>query len=401
MSEPWLSIVGLGEDGVGGLSDAAREALAKAELIAGGARHLALAAPSGKETLPWDVPFENSLPKLLAQRGRKVVVLASGDPFWFGVGSTLAARVPLAEMRVYPAPSTFSIAAARLGWPLEHIVTLGLHARPLTLLRPHLRPGARLIVLLRDGDAPAQLADYLNGLGFGASKLNLLEALGGPRERIRAVAAQDYAFDDVQAPVALAIDVAADRDALVMPCTAGLPDQIFQHDGQLTKREVRAVTLSTLAPRGGELLWDIGAGSGSIGIEWLLADRRNRAIGIEPRSDRLAAARRNAEALGVPHLELREGRAPEALAGLPTPDAVFIGGGATAVGVIDAAWQALGPGGRLVVNAVTLETEALLISWQARFGGSLIRMAIERAGAVGGFTAWRAAMPVVQWSIFK
>jgi precorrin-6Y C5,15-methyltransferase (decarboxylating) len=401
ISPPWLSIVGLGEDGIDGLSAAARETIARADLVVGGARHLALIASLNKPTLAWEIPFENSIPKLLAQRSRNVVVLASGDPFWFGVGSTLAAQLPMAEMRVFPAPSTFGLAAARLGWPLEHTVTLGLHARPIALLWPHLRPGARLIVLLRDGAAPALIAAYLEGLGFGRSKLFVLEALGGPRERIRASLAQAFSLDDVQAPVALAIEVEADADALVIPRTAGLPDELFRHDGQLTKREIRAVTLSSLAPRGGELLWDIGAGSGAVGIEWLLADPHNRAIGIEARADRLETARSNASALGVPHLDLRHGHAPDALAGLPTPDAVFVGGGAGEAGVFAAVWQALKPGGRLVINAVTLETEALLSGWQARHGGSLLRLSVERAGPVGDFTAWRAAMPIVQWSVRK
>lgn len=401
MSEPWLSIVGFGEDGVDGLSVAARDAVARADLIVGGARHLKLVDGLEKPTMGWDVPFEASIPKLLALRGRHVAVLASGDPFWFGVGATLAARLPMAEMRVFPAPSTFGLAAARLGWPLERTVTLGLHAKPIALLRRHLRPGARLIVLLRDGAATTLIAAFLEGLGFGRSRLYILEALGGRRERIRESSAQAFALDDVQAPVALAIEVQADADALVISRSAGLPDELFRHDGQLTKREIRAVTLSSLAPRGDELLWDIGAGSGAIGIEWLLADPSNRAIGIEARADRLDTAHGNAAALGVPHLELRHGRAPGALAGLPTPDAVFIGGGASEHGVFEAVWHALRPGGRLVINAVTLETEALLIARQAQHGGTLSRLSIERAGAVGGFTAWRAAMPIVQWSVCK
>ena len=401
MMEPWLSIVGLGEDGIDGLSAAAREAIEQADLLAGGARHLKLAAGFGKPVLPWEVPFEASIPKLLAARGRRVTVLASGDPFWFGVGSTLAARLPLREMIVWPAPSTFGWAAARLGWPLEQVTTLGLHARPITMLRPHLRPKARLVVLLRDGAAAAQIAAYLDGLGFGASRLIVLEALGGPRERIRDTRAYDFALSDIAAPVALAIEAQPDAQAVLMPRTSGLPDELFQHDGQLTKREIRAVTLSSLAPRGNELLWDIGAGSGAIGIEWLLADAGNRAIGIEARADRLQVARDNAAALGVPHLDIRHGRAPQALAGLPTPDAVFIGGGGTEPGLFDAVWQALRPGGRLVANAVTLETEALLIALHRRHGGSLLRLGVERVDQVGAFSAWRAAMPIVQWSVHK
>jgi precorrin-6Y C5,15-methyltransferase (decarboxylating) len=258
-----------------------------------------------------------------------------------------------------------------------------------------------LIVLARDGAAPAQIADYLDGIGFGPSRLTILEALGGPRERVRVATAANFTVDDIKSPVALAIEAIAGPGAIIIPRVAGLPDELFENDGQLTKREIRAVSLSTLAPRGGELLWDVGAGSGAIGIEWLLAHPANRAIGIETREDRLTNARANAQSLGVPHFDLRLGTAPDALKDLPTPDAVFVGGGASRDGVLDAIWQALLPGGRLVVNSVTLETEAILIAWQARHGGSLLRLSVERAGAVGGLTGWRAAMPVVQWSATK
>jgi precorrin-6Y C5,15-methyltransferase (decarboxylating) len=375
--------------------------LAAAELIVGGPRHLALVASLGRPSCAWEIPFAASIPKLLAHRGKRVVALCSGDPFWFGAGSVIADAVPTAETIAVPAPSTFAWAAARLRWRLEEATTLGLHARPIELLRPHLRSGARLIVLARDGAAPAQIAAYLVSLGFGLSRLTVLEALGGPRERIRETNAASFALPDIQAPVALAIEAVAAPEAIALPRVAGLPDELFKHDGQLTKREIRAVTLSTLAPRGGELLWDIGAGAGSIGIEWLLAHPANRAIGIEPRQDRLDNARANAKALGVPHFDLRLGSAPDALTGLPTPDAVFVGGGASRDGVLDAVWQALLPGGRLVVNAVTLETEAELIARRARFGGALLRLSVEHAAAVGGLTGWRAAMPVVQWSVIK
>jgi precorrin-6B C5,15-methyltransferase / cobalt-precorrin-6B C5,C15-methyltransferase len=401
MPAPWLSIIGVGEDGLKGLSAAAQEHLARADLIAGGRRHLALVASLGKSTLEWETPFAASIPKLLAHRGTRVVALCSGDPFWFGAGSVFADAVPAAETIAIPAPSTFAWAAARLRWRLEETVTLGLHARPIELLRPHLRAGARLIVLARDGVAPAQIAGYLTGIGFGPSRLTVLEALGGPRERVRIVTAAGFTAKDIQSPVALAIETIPAPGTAIIPRVAGLPDELFSHDGQLTKREIRAVTLSTLAPRGGELLWDIGAGSGAIGIEWLLADPASRAIGIEAREDRLATARANAQALGVPHFDLRLGTAPEAVKDLPTPDAVFIGGGASRDGVLDAVWQALPPGGRLVVNSVTLETEAILIAWQTHHGGSLLRLSVERAGAVGGLTGWRAAMPVVQWSVTK
>jgi precorrin-6Y C5,15-methyltransferase (decarboxylating) len=401
MPLPWLSIVGIGEDGLDGLSVVARELLSRADLIVGGRRHLALVASLARPALEWETPFAASIPKLLAHRGNQVVALCSGDPFWYGAGAVIADAVPALETTVVPAPSTFAWAAARLRWRLEDTVTLGLHARPIELLRPHLRNGARLLVLMRDGAAPTEVANYMATIGFGASQLTVLEALGGHNERVRAAIASGFAIPDIKSPVMLAIEAIAERDAIVIPRVGGLPDELFKHDGQLTKREIRAVTMSTLAPRGDELLWDLGAGSGAIGIEWLLAHPTNRAIGIEPREDRLANARANARSLGVPHFDLRLGTAPAAFDGLPTPDAIFVGGGASREGVLEAAWQALPAGGRLVVNSVTLETEAKLIQWQARHGGSLLRLSVERGGPVGGLTGWRAAMPVVQWSITK
>ena len=395
----WLSIVGIGEDGVEGLGATARGLIGAAEIVFGGKRHLALAASLIRgASRPWPSPFAGAADEVLRHRGRQVCVLASGDPFLYGVGATLAQKIDAREMLVLPAPSAFSLAAARLGWSLPHTALLSVHGRELDLIRPHLQPGARLLVLTSDGDGPAALGMLLTGLGFGASRLTLLEALGGPRERLRATTAASFDLGAVDALNTLAIEIEAAADARIIARTAGLPDHLFEHDGQITKREVRAVTLSSLAPRRGELLWDIGAGSGSVAIEWLLADPPfMRAVAVEARADRAARIRRNAAAFGVPSLELVQGAAPAALANLPAPDAIFVGGGASAPGVLDAVLAALRTGGRLVVNAVTLETEALLLAHHAALGGELIRVAVSRAGAVGEKTGWHSAMPVTQW----
>jgi precorrin-6Y C5,15-methyltransferase (decarboxylating) len=349
-----------------------------------------------RERLVWPVPFAEGIPRVLALKPRRVAVLVSGDPFWFGAGATLAAHVPPDEMAVFPAPSTFSLAAVRLGWRLEETVTLGLHARPLSLVRPHLAPGARLIVLLRDGAALADLGARLTGWGFGPSRLVALEALGGPRERIRTATAETARWPDAAHPVAAAVEAVAAPGAAILPCGFGLPDAFFENDGQLTKREIRAVTLSSLAPKPGEHLWDIGAGAGSIGIEWLLAHPANRCTALERDPVRLARARANAEALGVPHLDLRPGAAPQGLDGFDRPDAVFVGGGASEP-VLARAWDALRPGGRLVLNAVTVQTEALILAWHARVGGTLLRLSVDRAEPMGGRLGWRAAAPVLHW----
>ncbi len=394
----WLSIVGIGEDGVEGLSPVARGLVASADIVFGGKRHLKLAAPliTG-EAKRWPSPFSGAVGEVLAERGRQVCVLASGDPFFYGIGSVLAAHVAPDETVVVPAPSSFSLAAARLGWALPDLALVSLHGRALDRIRPQLHPGARVLALTSDREGPAGLAGLLAASGFGASRLTVLEALGGPHERVRTTTAAQFKLTDVAELNIVAIEVEASPGARVLAYAPGLADDLFEHDGQITKREIRAVTLSALAPLRGELLWDIGAGSGSIAIEWMLAHPSLRAVAIEARADRAGRIRRNAAAFGVPELEIVEGRAPAALAGLATPDAVFVGGGASEPGVLDAAIAALRPGGRLVVNAVTLETEAGLIARHSSLGGTLTRIALARADSVGDKTAWRAAMPVTQW----
>ena len=379
------------------MSATARRLIGAAEIVFGGRRHLALAASLIRAARPWPSPFDGAADEVLQHRGRQVCVLASGDPFHYGVGAVLVRKIDAREMNVVPAPSAFSLAAARLGWSLQHTALLSVHGRTLDLVRPHLQPGARILALTSDGEGPAALARLLAEIGFGSSRLTLLEALGGPRERIRTTRANDHGLGVADLLNTVAIEVEAFPGARVLARTSGLSDDLFEHDGQITKREVRAMTLSSLAPCRGELLWDIGAGSGSVAIEWMLADPSMRAIAIERHTDRAARINRNAAAFGVPGLEVVEGAAPTALSGLATPDAVFVGGGAADSGVLDSAARALRAGGRLVVNAVTLETEALLLARHAALGGELIRIAITRADPVGQMTGWRPAMPVTQW----
>ncbi|TMV12989.1 precorrin-6y C5,15-methyltransferase (decarboxylating) subunit CbiE [Arenibacterium halophilum] len=401
MSEdPWLSIIGLGEDGPDGLSPATRQALARAEIVMGPLRHLALLGETGAETIAWPVPFADGVERLLALRGRRVAVLASGDPFWFGAGSVLAARLSPGEWRAYPGPSCFSLAAARLGWPLERTACFSLHAAPFERLRAHLAPGARAIATLRDGAAVNELAAWLTEQGFGLSSLRVMEALGGPRERVRLVHADACALADVAAPVCVAIEVAGTGRMLTR--AAGRADEWFDNDGQITKRPVRALTLSALAPRAGEHLWDIGAGSGSIALEWLLSGDTCTATAIEGNAARASNIRANAARLGVDHrLTLVEGRTPEVLTQeLAAPDAVFIGGGLSQ-DLLDALWVKVAPNTRLVANAVTLESEALLAAWHEDKGGDMLRIELAKAKPLGNRRGWASAYPIVQWSVTR
>lgn len=398
----WLSIVGIGEDGLAGIGDAAKAAIAGAEIVFGGARHLELAgAAITGEARPWLTPFTASIDAVLAERNRRVCVLASGDPFHYGVGATLARHIDASQMAVYPHPSSFSLAAARLGWPLQEVLSLSLHGRPLDLIRPHLHTGARILALTSDEHGPVALAGLLTEAGFGISIVTVLEALGGPNETIRSHVAMNFALTDIDPLNICAVSVVALPGARVLPLTPGLEDNLFEHDGQITKREIRALTLSALAPRRGETLWDIGAGSGSVAIEWMLADPSLSAIAIEADPERAARISRNATSFGVPDLTIIIGTAPDALGGLEAPHAIFIGGGGSDPGVLDAAMAALRPGGRLVVSAVTLELEFLLLAHHAKHGGSLTRIAVSRADPVGTMTAWRPAMPITQWAWVK
>lgn len=393
---PWLTIIGIGESGADGLSSTCRAALAQAEFVMGARRHLSLLPALSCPLIEWPVPFADGIAQLLEKRGRRVVMLASGDPFWFGAGNSVTRHLSPCEWIAHPAPSTFSLAAARLGWALQDVACLGLHAAPLERVRPHLSPGQRLFILLRDGDAMTELADYLTHKGFAQSRLHIMERLGGPHERVRCVTAAAMMPMDIVHPVMVGVAVAGDGPAL--PGTSGLPDGMFHHDGQITKSPVRALTLSALAPRPGELLWDIGAGSGSIAIEWLLAHAANRAIAIEADPVRADRARANALALGMDRLTVISGHAPDALPASQPPDAVFIGGGLSPM-LLGRLRDDLPCGTRLVANAVTLESEALLIAWHGRHGGTLLRIELADAAPLGSRHGWRSRYPVVQWSV--
>jgi precorrin-6Y C5,15-methyltransferase (decarboxylating) len=397
---PWLTVVGIGEDGYKGLGKNARHALLGARQVFGSSRQLDLLPPCIQaERRQWPSPF--SLQPVLEQHGEPVCVIASGDPMLFGVGVSLSRHVPIDQMRVIPAPSSYSLAAARLGWALQEVVTLSVVARPLAALNAHLHNGLRLLVLSNDGSSPAAIATLLRERGFGPSRMTVLEHLGGASERRIDGVASEWSNPEIAALNLVAIDCRAEPDTLRLSPLGGLPDDAFRHDGQLTKRDVRAITLARLAPVPGELLWDVGAGCGSIGIEWMRAHPTCRAVAIESNEDRQQLIEFNRDALGVPGLQLVRGRAPDVLEGLEPPDAIFIGGGVTRAGVLDSCWQQLRSGGRLVANAVTLQSEAMLVNWREQHGGNLTRIHLAHAKPLGEFDTWRQALPITLLEAIK
>ena len=390
-----MTIIGVGEDGLDGLSNASRKALDAAEVIFGGPRHLELVGADTRGQ-PWPLPF--SVAPVLECRGQQVVVLASGDPFWHGVGGTLARHLTPDDWNCLPAPSCLSLAAARMGWRLEEVTQIALHAAPFEELRPQLSPGAHVLCTLRDGAAVPELAAWLTDQGFGPSAVTVMEALGGPREQIRHSQADRFDLTNIQAPVVTAISM---DGATGLSATPGRDTDLFAHDGQITKSPMRALTLAALAPRAGEHLWDVGAGSGSVSVEWAMAAPGCTSSAIEPRADRCQNILENAQRFGlVRRLEVVHGKAPEALTDLPRPDAVFIGGGVDEA-MLKAIWQGILPGTRLVANAVTIESQSLLTGWHAQHGGQLLRIDLAEATPLGRMQGWSPSRPQLQWSVTR
>jgi precorrin-6B C5,15-methyltransferase / cobalt-precorrin-6B C5,C15-methyltransferase len=395
----WLAVIGIGDDGLAGLSPVAAALLAQADRVVGGKRHLAMLGDDRRPQITWSGPIAATIDQILTHRGTPIAILASGDPMCYGIGTTLMRHLPLAEMTILPAPSAFSLACARLGWALPEVETVSLCGRDPALLNAVLYPGARILVLSADRTTPAKVAALLRDRDYGQTLITVLAHLSGPQESRMSGIAADWADPDVP-----------DLHTIALECPPGvpgfsrfpgLPDDAYQHDGQLTKREVRAITLSSLAPLPGQLLWDVGAGSGAIGIEWMRSHPLARAIAIESHPDRLQNITTNAHTLGVPNLQIIDGRAPDALPDLPTPDAIFIGGGLTVPGVFETCWAALRSGGRLVANGVTIETEQRIFALQQQYGGEINRIAIQRAQPIGKFLGWKAMAGVTQWVVVK
>ena len=396
---PWLHIVGIGEDGMDGLSPLTREVVASAEVIIGGDRHYSLAGVAGAERVPWPKPFDAMIDRIRSYKGQRVVVLVTGDPLWYSAGARIGRTIDPAEITYHPNLSAFQLAAVRMGWSMADVETLTVHGRPVEQMIAFIQPGLRLLVLTTGSETPSRIAEFLTDRGYGQSPMTVFSSMGGPREERFDGLASEW---DRTVPSfnTLAVECVAAPDAALQPRVPGLSDDLFVHDGTMTKREVRAVTLARLMPMRGALLWDIGCGCGSVAIEWLRATRHGQAVGIEPRRDRRVMAAQNALALGTPGLELIDGQAPEALAGLERPDAVFIGGGLSSE-IVEASLEALRPLGRLACNAVTLETEGELLRLQRDLGGELVRLQVSRAAPVGTRLGWHPQMAVTQWSVVK
>ncbi len=399
----WLTVIGIGEDGYGGLGANARDALARAGTVFGGKRHLdLLPAEVAAKRVAWPAPFSDAYPMLLALRGQPVVALASGDPMHFGMGATLTRYIERDEMLILPAPSSFSLGAAAMGWPIQDTQLLSVHGRPTETLFRAFAPGARLLILSNDGDTPAQVARMLSESGFQSAHLTVLEHMGGDSERRIEGVADAWNHARCADLNVLAVDCGIPASSSRSHSTlAGLPDEAFEHDGQLTKRDIRAVTLAHLGPLPGELLWDVGAGCGSIGIEWMRTHPACRALAVEANEKRQGLIVHNSRALGVPDLKLVRGEAPGALTGLAAPDAIFIGGGVGDDGVMQTCWKTLKPGGRLVANAVTIQSEMMLVRWRDTYGGELTKLNVSHAQPLGSFDTWRAVLPVTIYSVRK
>lgn len=396
---PWLHIIGIGADGMAGLTENTRALITKADYVIGGKRHHALIDATKAERITWPSPFDALIKTLQDLRGKQVAVLTTGDPLWFSVGNRIANSFSLDEVRFHPHVSAFQLAAARMGWALQDVDCLTAHGRPLERLHPFLQPARKLLTLTSNGQAVSEIATMLTALGYGNSKLTALCNLGGPKETRFDAAAKDWAhtIPDLNT---LAVECIPATDAQILPQFYGLPDTTFIHDGTMTKQEVRAITLAKLVPTPGGLLWDVGCGCGSVAVEWMRTARHAQAIGIEPREDRRAMAAQNAHKLGGFDLTLIAEAAPDALKGLPPPDAIFIGGGLTNA-VFEHCLNALKPMGRLVCNAVTLDSEQILLEMCKNHGGTLSKLQCTYAVPVGQKTGWKPAMPVTQYSLVK
>ena len=399
-SKPWLKVVGIGENGLEGLSPAARQRVESAEILFGGKRHLEMIPGTQAKKIPWAKRMREAVPKILEWKGSNIVVLASGDPMCYGSGTKLLRHLDVGEVEIFPALNSFSLACSRMGWSLPDVETMTIHGRPLSMLHPYLYPGAKIICLSEDASSPAGAARLLTERGFGSSIITVLENMGGAKENMFSGEAKNWNHPEGSPLNTLAIECRADQNPDLLSRSSGLPDSAFEHDGKMTKQEVRSQVLSKLMPFPDHLLWDLGAGCGSVAIEWMRSHSNCDAIAVERSEERIRMIRNNADALGTPMLRTIHGEIPTILGELPKPDAIFLGGGISPES-LEQCWEVLNPFGRLGSHAVTLESEKVLLDWQASRGGDLTRIAISRAEKVGPYQGWKPMMPVTQYSAVK
>ena len=395
---PWLTIIGINGDDINTLPQKAIQSIKCAELIMGAKRHLKIIQLISKKTVHWPSPFEEGIQKLLNLRGKKIVVLVSGNAFWYGAGSVLAEKLDLNEWICFQSPSTFSLAASKIGWAIQDTLCFGLHSAPLETIRPYLAPKIKFIILLKDGSKVIELAEWLSLQNFGESDLFIMESLGFKDERLRHTKANKLNFYNIDHPVCVGIIISG--DGLVLPLSSGKPDIFFKNDGQMTKQPIRALTMSALAPKPFEHLWDIGSGSGSISIEWLLTHKTNSVSAIECKSSRVKQIKLSANKLGLSNLFVYEGKIQNILNKLKKPDVVFIGGGLTNKLLTDI-WETVPKSTRIIINSVTLETTSILIKAQKKYGGSLQKIELSNITKLGNKRTWSKNYPIIQWVVVK
>ncbi|MBX7145930.1 MAG: precorrin-6y C5,15-methyltransferase (decarboxylating) subunit CbiE [Alphaproteobacteria bacterium] len=398
---PWLTIIGLNQKGIGTLSADAQHALHHAEIVVAAQKYHDYFPELKTERWIWRRPLKRTLDALEKVRGKKVVVLATGDPMWFGVGVSLSKRFLPHEMSIIPGISAFSLVCARLGWSISTTVCITMHGRPINQLVNFLAPHQRLILLSHDQTTPSKIANLLTERGYGSSKMIVFSDMNSLSEKYIEGLAKNNNFLDCSDFNTIAIECSEGEVNSLMPLTIGLPDDVFHHDGQLTKYKIRTLTLSALMPMPNQTLWDIGAGCGSISIEWARYHSTMKSYAIEKNEKRCQFIKENSDSFGLSNIDILSGTAPEILNNLEKPDAIFIGGGLLEKNMIDICWQALKKSGRLVINTVTIESEQEILKIYKNLGGKLSKISIEQPDLLGELTVWRKSMPVTQLTVIK
>ena len=397
-----MTVIGITESGLAGLSTEALSYLKGAQLLVGGERHLEKISDNTAKCFGWGEGLDAAYDKIAEHAGEHIVVLASGDPLHYGIGAQLVERFGVEVIHFIPSPGAFSLAASRMGWSLPDVTCLTVHGRPLELVNLHLYPKAKLLLLSWDGTTPNLLAKLLTSKGFGDSRISVLEHMDGDDEARVNGRAHNWSYEQTANLNTIAVECSAGTGAQFWSRAPGLPEAAYEHDGKITKREVRAATLAALAPLPGETLWDVGAGSGAVGIGWMRMDTHNRSLAFENNETKCGVIERNAKNLGVPMLKIFPGNFLAMVNKIDqSPDAIFIGGGVSDKNILNACWGSLKKNGRMVANGVTVEAHRSLMNFHAEYGGDLVRISVARSGKVGSMTGLRPMMDLLQLKAIK